>query len=280
MGQTHGVDARRRFEELISHSEAEIPLAEAALWISAEARPYVDVAHWLGEIDRLAQSVAPQINTAESDQNKVEILNDFLFNQEEFSGNQADYANPANSFLDEVLESRKGIPITLSILYLEVAKRVGIQSVGVGFPGHFLVKVKTQDRDIVIDPFFGRMLNAQDCETLLQRMAGQDAVFTEEMLDPTPHSEILQRVLRNLKLVYLREKNLENALSCSDRIVLLARSDLSELRDRGLLYRELECAGPALSDLERYLAFSPDNPDMDTLTGIIEELRRRVQQIN
>ena len=86
MGQTHGVDARRRFEELISHSEAEIPLAEAALWISAEARPYVDVAHWLGEIDRLAQSVAPQINTAESDQNKVEILNDFLFDQEGFFG--------------------------------------------------------------------------------------------------------------------------------------------------------------------------------------------------
>jgi len=274
------VDARRRFEELIAHSDSEIPLAETALWISAEARPYVDVAHWLGEIDGLAGSVTPQISSAGSDQKKVEILNHFLFDQEGFSGNQTDYTNPKNSFLDEVLESRKGIPITLSILYLEVAKRVGVHSVGVGFPGHFLVKVITQDEDIMIDPFFGRILNTQECETLLRQVAGQEAVFTQEMLDPTPHSEILQRVLRNLKLVYLREKKLENALSCSDRIVLLAGSDLSELRDRGLLYRELECAGPALSDLERYLAFSPENPDKDTLTGIIEELRRRVQQIN
>ncbi|MEE3327387.1 MAG: tetratricopeptide repeat protein, partial [Myxococcota bacterium] len=245
------MDARDRFNELISRPEHEIPLAEAALWISAEARPDVDVEHWLHEMDQMASRIAPRLQGAESPLRRVEILNQCLFEQEGFCGNQADYANPANSFLDAVLETRKGIPITLSIVYLEIAKRLEIPATGVGFPGHFLVKVEANETQIIVDPFFGRILNRDDCEDLLRKVAGEDAALTPPMLEATPHREILQRVLRNLKLVYLREKKFENALACSDRIVALADKDLSELRDRGLLYRELECAAAALHDLER-----------------------------
>ena len=274
------MNARHRFQELISRPEQDIPLAETALWISAEARPSVDVEHWLNEIDGIADRIAPELEGLTSPHQRVEVLNRCLFNQEGFQGNEDDYANPANSFLDSVLETRQGIPITLSIIYLEVARKLAISAAGVGFPGHFLVKVETGEGPILVDPFFRRTLSQEDCEDLLRRVAGEEVALTPPMLDATPKREILQRVLRNLKLIHLREKEFEDALSCSDRIVDLAQDDLSELRDRGLLYRELECAAPALDDLERFMEFWPDNPDAATLSGIIEELRQAVQRIN
>lgn len=280
LGHTQQVDARRQFKQLIDQPESDIPLAEAALWISAEARPEVDVAHSLHEIDQLAHRIASGMDGSESPLAQVELLNQGFFEREGFGGNEADYANSNNSFLDSVLETRKGIPITLSILYMEVAKRLKIPAKGVGFPGHFLVKIEKDGAEILVDPFFRRILNQDDCEDLLRRVAGDEASLTPEMLQPTPNREILQRVLRNLKLLYIRDKGFEDALACSDRIVDLAGDNLSELRDRGLLYRELECAAPALEDLERYMAFWPQNPDAEILSGIIEELRSAVQHIH
>ena len=280
LGHTHGVDARHQFKLLIAKPEQEIPLAEAALWISAEARPEIDVPHWLNEIDRIAERIGARLDGSEVPLAQVEVLNQGFFEQEGFGGNEADYANANNSFLDVVIDTRKGIPITLSILYIEIAKRLGIPAQGVGFPGHFLVKVEKEGTSILVDPFFGRILGPDDCEDLLRRVAGDEASLTPAMLEPTPNREILQRVLRNLKLLHLRNKKFEDALSCSDRIVDLAGDDLSELRDRGLLYRELECAAPALQDLERYLDFSPQNPDAEILSGIVEELRAAVQHIH
>ena len=274
------MDPRTRFEELAALPDDEIPLAEAALWISAETRPFVDVVHWLGEITRLADRIGPSLDSATSVRERVEILNRGLFQLEGFSGNTTDYSNPLNSFLDSVLESRKGIPITLSIIYIEVARRLMLDSSGVGFPGHFLVKVLADGDEIIVDPFFGRTLSQDDCQKRLQEVAGQGAVFDPRMLEATPHREILQRVLRNLKLSYVQQKEYEAALACSERIVLLAGDDMMELRDRALIYRELDCAGPALEDLETYLAFAPADPNAAALAEVVRELREKVRMIH
>ena len=274
------MNARDRFKELAALPDDEIPLAEAALWISAETRPYVDVDHWLGEIDRLADGLGPKLETATSDLERVEILNHGLFRLEGFSGNTADYASPLNSFLDSVLESRQGIPITLSIIYIEVAQRLNLNSFGVGFPGHFLVKVLADEDEVIVDPFFGCTLSQADCQNRLQEVAGKEAVLDPRMLEATPHREILQRVLRNLKLYHVSQKEYEAALACSERILLLAGDDLMELRDRGLIYRELECVGPALEDLERYLAFAPGDPNAAALSEVVRDLREKVRMIH
>lgn len=280
MSENGSVKARTRFAELAVLPDRELPLAEAALWISAETRPFVDVDHWLGEIDLLADRMAPDLERASSDRARVDILNHGLFHVEGFAGNTVDYANPLNSFLDSVLESRQGIPITLSIIYIEVARRLNLDSSGVGFPGHFLVKIHADGEDVIVDPFYGCIMDEQDCEKRLRDVAGQDAVLDPRMLETTPHREILSRVLRNLKLHHIGQKDYEASLSCSERILLLAGDDLTELRDRGLIYRELECAGPALEDLERYLAFAPGDPNAAALSEVIRDLREKVRMIH
>ncbi|MAI79630.1 MAG: hypothetical protein CL917_11865 [Deltaproteobacteria bacterium] len=274
------MNTRAQFKALIDRPDTDVPLAEAALCIAAETRPQVDVSLWMSTIEQIADRISPHLELAASPLERLHLLNEGLFIREGFVGNSEDYSNPENSFLDSVLESRKGIPITLSIIYMEVARRLGFNSFGIGFPGHFLVGVKLEQKTVVIDPFSQRILEQSDCEKLLFKMAGQKVPFNPLMLSSTPTKEILQRVLRNLKMIYVAKKEYESALSCSDRILLLADEDLSELRDRGLLYRELECAGPALKDLEQYISLSPPDPNIDALKKIVQELRDRVQAIH
>ena len=272
--------ARRRFEQIAGLPDHRISLAEGSLWIAAESRPPVDVAQCLARIDALADGIRAAVSAGNTEREKIESLNEALFEAEGFQGNSTDYQNPENSFLDAVLESRRGIPITLSIVYLEIAQRLGFRSAGVGFPGHFLVKVYADNEPIIVDPFFGRILGDEDCRRRLADVAGSGTLLEPTMLEATPRKEILQRVLRNLKAVYIGQNNFEAALACSERIILLAGDDLGELRDRGLLHRELKRIGPALHDLERYLAFSPDDPHRDALDKIVLGLREQVRRMN
>ena len=274
------MEPREHFEALAALPHDGIPLAETALWIAAESRPQIDVSGRLEEIHALSERIRPAIVGAQSMRRRVELLNRAFFHEEGFKGNSADYANPLNSFLDSVLDTRRGIPITLAILYLEVADRLGLPGAGVGFPGHFLTKVCDEHEEIIVDPFSGRILSHEDCKELLRKTAGSEERFAPELLDATPTPEILQRVLRNLKLLYTARKQFEQALACSDRILLLAGDDLTELRDRGLIYRQLECAGPALRDLERYLAFAPQDPQAALLFQLLDDLRSRARRIH
>ena len=280
LGQTATMDPRKRFEQLVAAPDHEIPLAEAALWIAAESRPGLDVDHWLKELAMLAERIRPHLANAESDLQRIQILNRILFEDEGFSGNSQNYSDPLNSFLDAVLETRKGIPITLAIVYLEVAQRLGLLSAGVGFPGHFLVKVYTESGEVIVDPFFGQILDPAECRDRLQQVAGNQIELDPEMLKPTPTREILQRVLRNLKMIYVAEKQFENALACCDRIILLSGDEPMELRDRGIIYRELGCFGLALADLERYIAAAPEDPQSISLTEILRDLRVRARQVH
>ena len=262
---------RQRFAEIVSLPDKRIDLAEAALLIAAEAYPGLDIPRYIGMLDDLA--AAEGAATAGDDATRVRGLLQFLAERRGFRGNQDDYYDRRNSFLTEVLERHTGIPITLTLVYLEVARRLGLALVGVGFPGHFLAKHAAAP-ELIIDPFFGQMLSRRDCEQRLRAVLGDDATLDASHLRASTPREILIRILRNLKQIYLRARELESALACSERILLVEPELAPELRDRGLLYEQLECFAAARADLERFLALAPDDPTATVVRQRLIELGR------
>lgn len=270
------MQARDEFTRLIALPDREIPLAEAALWIAAEAHPNLDVAHYLAVLEALAERVDAAVAPAATQSERIARLNHALFVNESFSGGEEDYDDPRNSFLDSVLDRHTGLPITLSVVYVEVARRVGLRAEGVGFPGHFLAKVESEAGAVVVDSFHGRVLSLDDCKDRLEGLAGGGMEFSPRMLAASSHLSILRRILTNLKHLYVRRGEAENALACCDRLLLIAPDDPIEWRDRGLVYRELECFRAALSDLEHYLEHYIDtkqpDPELDRIRMVVREL--------
>jgi regulator of sirC expression with transglutaminase-like and TPR domain len=274
------MDAREHFARLIELPDPAIPLAEAALWIAAEGRPEADVPAALGELDRLVESASAAVTGARRLSEQVVRLNHFLFIEERFTGNREQYDDPRNSYLDVVLERRLGIPITLSVVYLDVARRLGLAAAGIGFPGHFLAKVSAAEGEIVVDPFYGSVLDEDDCAERLRQVAGADARLDPAMLESTTHAAILRRILGNLKHLHVSRSEFDAALRCSERILLISPDDPIERRDRGLIYRELECFGPALEDLDHFLTAVPDHPTAQAVLALRQELGARVRHIH
>jgi regulator of sirC expression with transglutaminase-like and TPR domain len=273
------VSPRERFAAIAAGPDAQIDLGEAALWIAAEAYPDLDVSAYLLRLDALAAEARPCVERATSERARVDALNDYLFEEQGFEGNREHYEDPRNSYLNQVLDRRTGIPISLSLLWIEVGRRLDLPVHGVGFPGHFLAKYQGADQ-IVVDPFFGRVLSSEDCVERLRQASGERVPFDPKLLEATGSREILARMLRNLKQHYARLGDLERALASCDRILLLLPDDAEELRDRGLVYRELECFGPAVADLERFVALVPGHPMARAVRSELLDLRRRVAEIH
>ena len=270
------------FAELVSRKQ--FNLAEASLLLAQDVYPGVDVSGYLAQLDRIAAAIRRRLASDAFAEQKVLALNFHLFNEMRFCGNIDEYYDPRNSYLNEVIERRTGIPITLSIVYLEVGKRIGLNLRGISFPGHFLVKVTVRRGQLVLDPFVGG--EAQSEADLRQRLAqmlpaGQaDKVPLDQYLETaTPH-QIIARVLRNLKNVYTQTGKLENALAVMHRMLLVVPESAEELRDRGLLYQQLECFRPALSDLQNYLRRRPEAPDAADVHGKVVELKQACAKLN
>ncbi len=270
---------RERLAELARAPDHAIDLAEAALLIAAEAYPDLDVPAYIHQLDALAGEARCAITTAGGGAQAVAQLNHFLFAEKRFVGNQKDYYDRRNSFLNEVLDRRTGIPLTLTLVYMEVARRVGLRVEGVSFPGHFLAKYVGDD-EIIIDAFFGRVLTEEQCEERLQAVLGPGAVFEPRYLEAAGPKDILVRMLRNLKHIYLNAAEYEQALACCDRVLLLSPDLPHELRDRGLVYQQLECYGAAVSDLERFLRLAPSDDSADTIREELVKLRKLAAQIH
>jgi regulator of sirC expression with transglutaminase-like and TPR domain len=273
-------DARERFAELAQLPDAEIDLALGALLIAAEAEPELDFDACLGALDELAEAARPLLRQARDGRERALYLTQFLHAERGFIGNRDQYDDPTNSFLNRVLERRTGIPITLSLVYIEVARRLDLPIAGVGFPGHFLVKYSDAAEEVVIDPFFGVLLDEEDCRARLRNTVGPDVPFDERALRAATPREILVRMLTNLKQFYFREEDFERALACSDRILLLFPELPTELRDRGIIYQRLECFGPALADLERFVELAPGDPVAERIRSGLDSLRERARRIH
>jgi regulator of sirC expression with transglutaminase-like and TPR domain len=270
------------FAEFVSREQFD--LAEASLMLAQDIYPDVDVSTYLGQLDGIAAAIRKRLADDAFAEQKVIALNYYLFNEMRFSGNVEDYYDPRNSYLNEVIERRTGIPITLAILYLEVGRRLGLNLKGVSFPGHFLVKLAVKRGQLVLDPFIGG--EAQSEADLRQRLA-QVLPPTEagnaqldRYLEPATPRQIVARLLRNLKNIYLHGGKLESALAVMQRMLLVMPESAEELRDRGLIYQQLDCFRPALSDLQNYLRRRPEASDAAEIHGKIIELRQASAKLN
>ncbi|MFN8643149.1 MAG: tetratricopeptide repeat protein [Candidatus Binatia bacterium] len=266
-------DPRARFAAAVQVDDEAIDLAEVALLIAAESYPELDLDRYRATLDALADGARAHLDAADSDAGRVRALIHYLAREQRFVGNQDDYYDRRNSFLNEVLDRRTGIPITLAVVYIEVARRAGLVVDGIGFPGHFLAKLRGES-EIVFDPYFAQLLSEEQCARRLQAVMGRETAFDRSYLRRATTREIVVRMLRNLKQIYLQAREYEPALACSDRILLVQPELPQELRDRGLLYQQLECFSAAQADLERFLALAPNDDSADVVREKLIELRR------
>jgi len=266
--------ARQLFSQLASLDETIFPLDRAALAIALEEYPSLEIDRYLGLLDTLAARVQVLAGEDPSPTNVLESMNEVLFIQEGLRGNTDDYYDPRNSFLNDVLDLKNGIPISLSVIYLEVARRISFEVQGVGFPSHFIVKHAAPGHEILVDPFnMGRFLTTEDCQELLDRVYGGKVQMQPTFFQAMTKKAIVSRMLFNLKGIYYQREEHEKALSIVERILMLNPGILSEIRDRGLLFMQTSFFAKALADLEYYLANSPAPEDRSYVEGHIRTMR-------
>jgi regulator of sirC expression with transglutaminase-like and TPR domain len=283
LGAEQAGSVEARFRGLAEGPEERIDLAEGALLIAKHADEDLDVERYLARIDELAARLRARIPRDGTEPERIAALNRFLFAEQGFAPNVEDYYDPRNSFLNHVLDRRVGIPISLSVLYIEVGRRVGLPLRGVAFPGHFLVKCDLGAGVVVLDPYCGGIsLGLQDLQRRLREVRGGEVsrAIVAGMLVAANKKEILARMLRNLKAIYLQQHDYAHALPTLDWILLLHPGEVAELRERGLTYLKLECVRAALSDLERYLEKAPAAADRDEIRSRVIELRRSAARLN
>ena len=289
-----------QFSELVSRRDEKIELARACLQIAEDAYPGLDVDGYVGEIDRFAKRLRARLAQDAVAEDRVIALNEFLFDDLGFSGNTDDYYDPRNSYLNEVLDRRTGIPITLAVLYMEIGRRIALPFEGVSFPGHFLVRLPLRGGTLVLDPFSGGVPQSEsELRERLKRViprgladgkaggvrdAARDVSVAElpldQFLEPASNRQILARVLRNLKSVYREQDKPERLLEVLNRMVIVAPDSAAELRDRGFVYQRLECWRPAFKDLAEYLERAPDAGDVDEVRAKMVDLSMRCARLN
>lgn len=254
---------------LRERSDADFPLLHACLILAQDEYPKLDIASYEKRCDEYAAALKPRLEGLESPQDRIAAINRFLFEEKGFAGNDADYYDPRNSYLNEVFDRRLGIPISLGVIQIELARRLGVPLEGVSFPGHFLVRLPVDGGLIVLDPYNGgRPLNVQELRDRAKPHLGGQSPDDQQLLEilaPASHRDILMRMLRNLKGVYAEREDFERALRCSDRLIALDPSLPDEYRDRGLLYLKLEHMPGARADLAHYLRLAPEAPDADDI---------------
>lgn len=277
------------FTELMSRDDERIDLAHACLMIAQDAYPDLTVDRYLGDLERMAMRLRARLPQSGGAEERVARLNEFLYAELGFRGNIDDYYDPRNSYLNEVMDRRTGIPITLAILYMVLGRRIGLPLEGVSFPGHFLVRLRLRSGVLVLDPFAaGAPQSEADLRERLARVippgvAGDVPVSElplDQFLDAATHRQILARVLRNLKQIYRDNDKPEHLLAVLNRMMIVAPGATAELRDRGIVYQRLECYRAALKDLSDYVEREPNAADVDEVRVRLMEVSSRCARLN
>jgi regulator of sirC expression with transglutaminase-like and TPR domain len=275
-------DARSRFAVEVLRGEGEIDLGRATLLIGAEEEPrHCNVARSVEQLDLLG-AVARQKVSERTGGSKVAALNAYLFDELGFEGNQQNYYDPRNSLLHRVLKNRRGIPITLSIVYMEIGRRAGLKVEGVGLPGHFIIRVweEAEEAPVLVDPFSGKVIDAEECQRRLDAIYGGRIILAEEHLRMATTRAILARVLSNLKAVYIQAGLHRRALAAVERILLLTPHNLEERRDRGVLLAQLGRLREAVAETQSYLNLASEAPDAEIVREQLNRLRMRLASLN
>jgi regulator of sirC expression with transglutaminase-like and TPR domain len=271
------------FAALVQQDDA-IPLFEAALSIAQDEDPTLDLTAGMVELDKLAIQLKRRLPSDVGQIPKLRLLNQFFYQELGFAGNVNDYYDPNNSYLHKVLLSRRGIPISLAVIYMELAQQVGLNVKGISFPGHFLMKLSVKNGDIILDPFNGASLSREELEERLEPyfLQPQDSASLPmaSLLEDAQPRVILVRMLRNLKALYAEQPRWQQFLNVQQRLVVLLPDEISERRDRGLAFANLDCPQAALQDLEAYLVRCPDASDAELLRDRLSDLRAATRKLN
>ena len=267
------------FSSLVQ-SDAHFPLLEAAVSLAQDEYPELDVQEVLGDVDQLLARLKRRLPGDAPELQRLRALNQFFFRDLGFGGNINDYYDPDNSFLNTVLRTRRGIPITLAVLWLELAVGLGLNARGVAFPGHFMVKVNLPKGQVVIDPFNGQSLSREELTERLEPFR-QRSPISEEFevpmglyLQSAPPRDIIGRMLRNLQEIHKTQEDWPRLIAVQDRLIVLQPDAWTEYRDRGLAWAAQGDVAYAVADLEMYLAHAEEALDIDTIAERVAQLRR------
>jgi regulator of sirC expression with transglutaminase-like and TPR domain len=273
-------EPRRLFAQIVAKPDEALDLAEAALLVACEEYPGLDVSRYTSQLALWASHARERIQTA-TPEAVVAGLNELLFGEHGFCGNTHDYYDPRNSYLNEVLDRRTGVPITLSAVYMEVARRAGFSASGVGLPGHFLVRLDLRGQRLLIDPFHqGAILSEAQCQERLDRIYEGKLRLSTGMLASCGRKAMLARMLRNLKAIYLRGDDQVRARGIVELLLILNPGSAEDLRDRGLIHAALDCYAYAARDLAAYLERAPKAPEAVALRHKMEEMHEKAQRLN
>ena len=263
-----------RFVLEVNQPDDHISLAKANLFFAQTQYPELNLDIYLNQLDAIASVLQEKLPDNSYPLKIIQTINQYLFEELRFTGNTRDYYDPRNSYLNEVLDRKLGIPLSLSILYLEIAQRLNFPMVGIGMPGHFLIRPNFEDAGIFVDAFNqGEILFPEDCETRLQQVYQQPVKLDPAFLAPISNRQILVRMLTNLKFIYVNNNNYEKALQVINSLLILLPDSETELRDRGLLYYQMGDGEHAIVDLETYLKLSPNAQDAPAIYQLLEQIR-------
>jgi regulator of sirC expression with transglutaminase-like and TPR domain len=259
---THPAFARRRFVEIAATPDAALDLVEASLVIDVEDNPTIEIGHYLGQVSDWSDALRQRLEGSRDVERIVEAINRLLFDEEGFHGENGDYYDPRSALLSETLDRHAGLPMTLSILYIEMSRRVGVEVSGVALPGRFLVKFSGAFGHVVVDPFDGgRILSTAELQQLLDDVYGGGVRLREHHLRSFTAKEILARELAHLKSAYLARRDLPHAAASIDRLLILDGHDTYELRDRAAVAMQMHAYELAIECFERYVALMPHADD-------------------
>jgi len=262
--------------------DEKIDLLRAALTFALPEYPGLDASKYIGVVGDLAGRVLARRGTSEDPAHTIASLNVVLFQEEGLAGNQSQFYDPRNSYLNEVLERKLGIPISLSVIYMEVAQRAGLPVFGVGLPGHFLLKhYDSNGNQIFIDPYVaGRLLSPAECQTRLDEVYGGQMTLQPEFLNSVSKRQILTRMLNNLRSIYIGQRNFKKALTIVDFILAIHPRSPDDLRQRALLRYNQGRLRAAIDDLEEYLRLAPDASDAEEMKQTVLSIRRSIAMMN
>ncbi|MBL8177532.1 MAG: transglutaminase family protein [Bryobacterales bacterium] len=267
--------------DLLVRNDEGVPLDVAALQLAMIEFPDLEVAPWIDLIDSYANELSERTHSGDDGTSFIRAANEFLFEELGFRGNGGDYYNPMNSCLNQVLMERMGLPITLSLVYMEIGRRLGRPLWGIGMPGHFLVEYDDGDTQHYIDPFHhGRILEGPECLALASRITGQDMSQNWQALEPVSKRQMALRMLNNMRAAYLRGNSWEKALQVQDLLVKSSSNDATEYRQRGYLHHQMRHYKEAARDLSRYLQLAPEARDRGEIERRLTALHRWVAGMN
>jgi len=266
--------ARQLFAREISRPDPDVDLARAALLVAKEEYPQLPVERYLARLEQLAEETKDRLDEERAPLVVLRQVLETLYERHGFLGNRDAYYDPRNSFLSDVLDRGLGIPLTLGIVVLEVGWRLELPLEGVNFPGHFLVRFRGEEVDLLVDPFDGGRIRFEDqAQELLDRVYGGMVRVQDGFLEPATRKEMLLRLLKNLKSVYMNVRDLPRALAVVERILLLRPSAPHEVRDRGMILARMGRSREAMEELRTYLDYAPRAADADRIREMIDDLR-------